>query len=427
MPAYVVLGTQWGDEAKAKVVDFLADDVDAVVRYNGGANAGHTVAVGDEQFIFHLVPSGILHKGTQCILTSGVVIDLEQLCKEIDELKERNIAVGEDLLIAGNAHVVMPYHKALDVARNKSASSIGTTARGIGPVYADKHAYMGIIVGDLFDKKRLRDKLQTALKEKNIVFERIYDIPPFDPDKIMSELEPHIERIRPFVTNTSLLINKLLDEGKTVLFEGAQGTMLDINHGTYPYVSSSHPIGGGVCIGAGIGPQRIDRIIGVVKAYITRVGNGPMPTELKSETGEHLRTKGAEFGATTGRPRRCGWFDCLIAKHAKRVNGLTEIAITKLDVLDELETIRICEAYSYRGDRITELPAQGSILKDCEPILTELPGWKEDISRITSYSGLPENAKNYVSSLAEIIGCPVTLIGVGPKRSQTIPVSQHSA
>ncbi len=425
MPAYVVLGTQWGDEAKAKVVDFLADDVDVVVRYNGGANAGHTVAVGDEQFIFHLVPSGILHEGTQCILASGVAIDVEQLCREIDELKERNVMVGDNLLIAGNAHVVMPYHKALDVARNKSAASIGTTARGIGPVYADKHAYMGIIVGDLFEQERLRDKLRTALKEKNVVFERIYNIPPFDPDEIMAELKPYIERIRPLVTDTSLLINSLLDEGKTVLFEGAQGTMLDIDHGTYPYVSSSHPIGGGVCVGAGIGPHRIDRIIGVVKAYTTRVGNGPMPTELKNETGEHLRTKGAEFGATTGRPRRCGWFDCLIAKHAKRVNGLTEVAITKLDVLDELETIKVCEAYSYRGERITEMPARGAILEECDPILTELPGWKEDISQVTSYSDLPEKAKNYVSSLAEIIGCPVTLVGVGPRRNQTIPVPRH--
>jgi adenylosuccinate synthase len=423
MPAYAVVGTQWGDEAKAKVVDFLAESVDAVVRYNGGANAGHTVAIGDEQFIFHLVPSGMLREGTKCIITSGVVVDLEQLCKEIDELASRNVMIGENLLISENAHVVMPYHKALDVARNKGSGSIGTTARGIGPVYSDKHAYMGIRVGDLFETKRLHDKIQIALTEKNVVFQQVYDTPPFDPQKIIGELEPYIERIKPFVTNTSILINTLLDNGKTVLFEGAQGTMLDIDHGTYPYVSSSHPIGGGVCIGAGIGPQRLDRIIGVVKAYITRVGNGPMVTELKNETGEHLRTKGAEFGATTGRPRRCGWFDCLIAKHAKRVNGLTEIAITKLDVLDELQTIRICEAYSYRGERLTELPGRGAVLEECEPILTELPGWQEDTSQVTSYSDLPEKAKNYVTSLAEIVGCPVTLVGVGPRRTQTLPVT----
>jgi len=422
MPAYAVVGTQWGDEAKAKVVDFLAESVDAVVRYNGGANAGHTVAIGDEQFIFHLVPSGMLREGTKCIITSGVAVDLEQLCTEIDELASRNVMIGENLLISENAHVVMPYHKALDVARNMGSSSIGTTARGIGPVYSDKHAYMGIRVGDLFETKRLHDKLEIALREKNVVFQRVYDVPPFDPKQIISELEPFIERIKPFVTNTSLLINTLLDNGKTVLFEGAQGTMLDIDHGTYPYVSSSHPIGGGVCIGAGIGPQRLGRIIGVVKAYITRVGNGPMPTELKNETGEHLRTKGAEFGATTGRPRRCGWFDCLVAKHAKRVNGLTEIAITKLDVLDELKTIKICEAYSYRGEKITELPGRGVVMEGCEPILTELPGWQEDTSQVTSYSDLPEKAKNYVTSLAEIIGCPVTLIGVGPRRTQTLSV-----
>jgi adenylosuccinate synthase len=349
-----------------------------------------------------------------------MVIDLEQLCKEVDELADRNVDVGGDLLVSQDAHVVMPYHKALDVARNKSAQSIGTTARGIGPVYSDKHAYMGIRVGDLFDRQKLRDKIEASLREKNVVFQQIYDTPPFEPDQIISELEPFIERVLPFVTDTSLLINRMLDDEKTVLFEGAQGTMLDIDHGTYPYVSSSHPIGGGVCIGAGVGPQRMDRIIGVVKAYITRVGNGPMPTELKNETGEHLRTKGAEFGATTGRPRRCGWFDCLIAKHARRVNGLTDIAITKLDVLDELESIKICEAYSYRGERITELPYRGITLEECEPILTELPGWQEDTSATTSYADLPEKAKNYVSSLSEIIGCPVTLIGVGPKRTQTL-------
>ncbi len=419
MPAHVVVGTQWGDEAKAKVVDYLAENVDAVVRYNGGANAGHTVAVGDETFIFHLIPSGVLRARTKCILASGVAVDLQQLCKESDELLERGIVVDGNLLISRAAHVVMPYHIALDVARNKSAGGTGTTARGIGPVYADKHAYRGIRVDDLFDKKRLIEKIRIALSEKNIVFEKVYDIPAFDPEQIVAELEPYIEKIEPFVADTTLLINELLDDGKTLLFEGAQGTMLDIDHGTYPYVSSSHPIGGGVCVGAGIGPQHIDRIIGVVKAYITRVGNGPMVTELVDETGEYLRAKGSEYGATTGRPRRCGWFDCLVAKHAKRVNGLTEIALTKIDVLDELETIKICEAYSFRGEKITELPA-GAEMSECEPIFTELPGWQEDISQITSYSDLPENAKNYVQSLAEIIDCPVTYLGVGPKRCQTI-------
>lgn len=422
MPAHVVVGTQWGDEAKAKIVDFLAGGVDAVVRYNGGANAGHTVAVGEETFIFHLIPSGVLRARTKCMLASGVVIDLEQLCKESEELLERKIVVDGNLLISEEAHVVMPYHKALDVARNKRADGIGTTARGIGPVYADKHAYMGIRVGDLFDKKELLAKIQKALSEKNIVFKQVYDMPAFDPEQVVAELEPYIEKVRPFVADTSVLINKLLDEGKTVLFEGAQGTMLDIDHGTYPYVSSSHPIGGGVCTGAGIGPQQIERIIGVVKAYITRVGNGPMPTEQRGEDGEYLRAKGSEFGATTGRPRRCGWFDCLIARHAKRVNGLTEIAVTKLDVLDELETIKICEAYSYKGQTLTELPKRADALDECEPIFTELPGWQEDISEVTSYSALPENAKNYVKSLAEIVGCPATIIGVGPKRSQTIPI-----
>ncbi len=420
MPAHVVVGTQWGDEAKAKVVDFLAESAAAVVRFNGGANAGHTVAVDNEKFIFHLVPSGILHPDTMCIIASGVAVELQQLCSEIDELAGRSMTVDKNLRISEGAHVVMPYHKALDVARNKRANSIGTTARGIGPVYSDKHAYMGIRVNDLFDRERLLAKLRTALGEKNVVFERLYDIPAFDPEQIADELGPYAEKIRPLVANTSLLINRLLDEGKTVLFEGAQGTMLDIDHGTYPYVTSSHPISSGVCVGAGIGPQRLERIIGVVKAYITRVGNGPMPTELKNKTGEYLRARGGEFGATTGRPRRCGWFDCLVAKHAKRINGLTEVAVTKLDVLDELETIRICEAYSYRGERLTEFPEQADMLYECEPILTELPGWQEDTSSVTSYSDLPEKAKSYVSSLEEIIGCPVTLIGVGPERSQTI-------
>ncbi|GAB4336365.1 MAG: adenylosuccinate synthase [Candidatus Abyssubacteria bacterium] len=420
MPAHVVVGTQWGDEAKAKVVDFLAENADAVVRFNGGANAGHTVAVDDLTFIFHLVPSGILRSRTKCIIASGVALDLEQLCKEIDELLERNFVVSENLLISENAHVVMPYHKALDIARNKASHSIGTTARGIGPAYADKHAYMGIRVNDLFDKKRLIEKLEIALTEKNPVFEQLYEMPPFQPDRIADQLEPCIEKIRPFVTNTSLLINQLLDEGKTVLFEGAQGTMLDIDHGTYPYVTSSHPIGGGVCVGAGVGPHRIDRVIGVVKAYITRVGNGPMPTELKDQTGEHLRAKGGEYGATTGRPRRCGWFDCLVARHAKRVNGLTEIAITKLDVLDELETIKICRAYSCRGSTLVEMPQQADILQECEPVLHDVPGWQTDISKVTSYNDLPPQAKNYVSLLEEAVGCPVTFIGVGPKRMQTI-------
>jgi len=424
MPAHVVVGTQWGDEAKAKVVDYLADGIDAVVRYNGGANAGHTVEVGDEKFIFHLIPSGILRARTKCILAGGVVIDLEQLCKESDELLEREIVVDRNLLISGDAHVVMPYHKALDVARNEAAGGIGTTARGIGPVYADKHAYRGVRVTDLFDKKLLLEKIRIALSEKNTVFEHVYGMPPFEPANVVAELEPYIEKIKDLVADTSLLINQMLDDGKTLLFEGAQGTMLDIDHGTYPYVSSSHPVGGGVCTGAGIGPQRIDRIIGVVKAYITRVGSGPMVTERTDEAGEYLRKKGAEYGATTGRPRRCGWFDCLIAKHAKRVNGLTEIAITKLDVLDELETISICEAYIHKGERLDELPKSAAVLGECEPILTEIPGWREDITGITRYSDLPENAKNYVSSLEEIVGCPVTFIGVGPKRSQTIPVPQ---
>lgn len=422
MPAHVVVGTQWGDEAKAKVVDYLAENVDAVARYNGGANAGHTVAIGDETFIFHLIPSGILRARTKCILASGVAIDLEQLFVESDELVERGVVVEGNLLISEDAHVVMPYHKALDVGRNNRAGGIGTTARGIGPVYADKHAYCGIRVGDLFDKKKLIEKLEIALVEKNVVFEQVYKTPVFDPERIAAELEPYIKKIEPFVANTSLLINEMLDDEKTVLFEGAQGTMLDIDHGTYPYVSSSNPIGGGVCVGAGIGPQRLDRIIGVVKAYITRVGNGPMVSELTNDDGEYLREKGGEYGATTGRPRRCGWFDCLVLKHAKRVNGLTEIAITKLDVLDDLETIRICEAYSYKGERITEFPKSAAALNACEPILTEIPGWQEDITKITSYEDLPENARNYVSSLEEIIGCPVTLIGVGPKRSQTIKV-----
>jgi len=341
----------------------------------------------------------------------------------MDELIENNIVVDENLLISENAHVVMPYHKALDIARNKRPDGIGTTARGIGPVYADKHAYMGIRIGDLFDRRILVEKLWGALSEKNVVFEQIYNIPPFDPEQIASELEPYIEKVTPFAANTSLLINELLDQGKTVLFEGAQGAMLDINHGTYPCVTSSNPTAGGVCVGAGIGPQRLDRIIGVVKAYTTRVGEGPFPTELKNESGEYLRARGAEYGATTGRPRRCGWFDCLVAKHAKRVNGLTEVALTKLDVLDELKTIKICEAYSYRGEKITEFPEQMRVLQECEPVFTEVPGWQQDITGITSYSDLPERTKEYISIIEQAVGCPVTIIGVGPKRSQTILAS----
>jgi adenylosuccinate synthase len=424
MPAHVVVGTQWGDEAKARVVDYLAEGAQAVVRFNGGANAGHTVAVDTEKFIFHLIPSGILHPGTKCIIASGVVIELQQLCNEIDELAARKHGVGDNLLISQSAHVVMPYHKALDVARNKRAGGIGTTARGIGPVYADKHAYMGIRVNDLFDKKKLIEKLRISLREKNTVFEHLYGLPPFDPKQIAAELEPYLEKVRPFVASTSRIINQLLDEGKTVLFEGAQGTMLDIDHGTYPFVTASHPISGGVCVSAGIGPHRLDRIIGVVKAYITRVGGGPMPTELKDDIGEHLQKCGDEYGATTGRPRRCGWFDCLVARHAKRVNGLTEFAVTKLDVLDELKTIKVCEAYSYRGKRITEFPEHADMLAECEPVFTEFPGWQTDTSEITSFPELPDEARRYISKLEEVMNCPATLIGVGPKRSQTILTPQ---
>ncbi len=424
MPGTVVLGAQWGDEAKAKVVDYLADDAAAVVRYQGGANAGHTVVIDDEKFVFHLLPSGVLRSHSLAIIANGVMVDLVTLCTELDELLARGAIQEENLLLSENAHVVMPYHKVLDEAREraKGRDAVGTTKRGIGPVHADKYGRIGIRVIDLLNPAVLRRKIERALQEKNVLFRNLYRLPPMEPDAIIADLQPAIERVRPFITNTSLRIQQLLDADEHVLFEGAQGTMLDVEHGTYPYCTSSHTVAGAASVGAGIGPQYLTRRIGVVKAYVTRVGNGPMPTELDDRTGAYLAEVGQEIGSTTGRQRRCGWFDGLVAKHVSRVNGLTEAIVTKLDVLDDLDQIKICVAYEYRGERLEHLPTQSEILAECTPMYETFPGWKQPTVNIRAAEDLPPNAWRFLEALQGFLGCPISHVGVGPERTQIIPV-----
>ena len=424
MPGTVVLGAQWGDEAKAKVVDYLAADAQAVVRFQGGANAGHTVVIGEDKFIFHLLPSGILRSHAQAIIGNGVVIDLQTLCEELERLFAGDALSPETLLISENAHVVMPYHKALDGAREQARGrdAVGTTKRGIGPVYADKYGRIGVRVNDLLQPDVFRKKVDFALREKNVLFEQLYDLPRMDPATVCEEMAPYVEQLRPYVTNTSLHIQRLLDEGKHVLFEGAQGTMLDVDHGTYPYCTSANTVAGAVSAGAGIGPAWVTRRIGILKAYITRVGNGPMPTELDDETGTYLQDVGQEFGSTTGRPRRCGWFDGLVARHSMRVNGFTEVIVSKLDVLDDLDELRICVAYDYQGTRLEEFPLQSDILDQCIPIYETYPGWKQCTSDIRTPEELPAKAQQFLDAIQRFVTCPITHVGVGPARRQIIPL-----
>ena len=425
MPGTVVLGAQWGDEAKAKVVDYLAGDAAAVVRYQGGANAGHTVVIDGEKFVFHLLPSGVLRSHSLAVIGNGVMVDLGALCGEMDNLLARGMLEEENLLLSENAHVVMPYHKALDEARElaKGRDAVGTTKRGIGPVHADKYGRIGIRVIDLTRPDVLRKKIAQALEEKNVLFKYLYDLPPMDPEAVFNEVQPYLERIQPFITNTSLRVMELLKAGKHVLFEGAQGTMLDVEHGTYPFCTSSHTVAGAASAGAGIGPQHLTRIIGVMKAYVTRVGNGPMPTELDDATGVYLSEKGQEVGATTGRQRRCGWFDGLVAKHVARVNGLTEVVVTKLDVLDDLDEVQLCVAYDYHGTRLEELPEQCEILAECVPIYKSYPGWNTSTTAIRAAEDLPENAQRFLEAIQSFVSCPISHVGVGPDRTQIIPVT----
>ena len=423
MPAIVLLGAQWGDEGKGKATDLLGDKVKYVVRYQGGNNAGHTVVIGKEKYALHLLPSGILTPSCIPVIGNGVVIDPAVLLEEIRGLNERGVDTSK-LKISTNAHLITPYHRTIDKVSERflGKSKIGTTGRGIGPAYADKINRIGIRIQDLFDPSILRQKLEGALRDKNQVLIKVFNRKGIEVDDVLDEYLGYAEILKPYVTDTSLLLNQALYKGEVVLLEGSQGTLLDVDHGTYPFVTSSNPTAGGASTGSGIGPTKISRVIGIVKAYTTRVGSGPFPTELFDEDGEKLRTIGGEFGVTTGRSRRTGWYDALIARYAVRVNGLTDFFLTKLDVLTGWEKIPVCVAYEIDGKRVEELPASQTDFHHAKPIYEFLPGWSEDISSAKELKDLPANARAYVKYLEEISGAPMSAIGVGPGREQTIAV-----
>jgi adenylosuccinate synthase len=423
MPAIVLLGAQWGDEGKGKATDLLGGRVDYVVRYQGGNNAGHTVVIGDEKYALHLLPSGILSPGVIPVIGNGVVVDPAVLLHEMAGLEARGVDTSR-LLISASAHLITPYHVTLDKVSERflGKSKIGTTGRGIGPTYMDKVGRLGIRVQDLFDPSILRQKVEGALANKNQVLVKVFNRRELEVNAITEELLQYAEPLRPHVADTALVLNDALDAGSIVLLEGGQGTLLDVDHGTYPFVTSSNPTAGGACTGSGIGPTRVTRVIGILKAYTTRVGSGPFPTELLDEWGERLRSVGGEVGVTTGRPRRCGWFDAPIARYATRVNGLTDIFLTKLDVLTGIERIPVCVAYEIEGQRITELPMTQTDFHHAKPVYEELPGWTEDISGARSIEDLPANAQAYVRYLEELSGAPISAIGVGQDRDATIVV-----
>jgi adenylosuccinate synthase len=420
MPATIVIGAQWGDEGKGKITDLLAEKADVVVRYQGGNNAGHTIVRDGEEFKLHLIPSGILYAAKTCIIGNGVVVDPTILFGEIDALRARGIGV-DNLRLSGNAHLIMPYHLLLDGASEKRLGrfKIGTTGRGIGPAYVDKYARLGIRVQDVLDEKILRRKIRAALAEKNRLLQ-LYDIGVLDPEQVADQFVGYRERMEPFICDASLLANQALDDGKHVLFEGAQGTLLDIDFGTYPFVTSSNPIAGGACTGAGVGPTRIDHVIGVAKAYTTRVGEGPFPTELTDEVGDAMCEVGREFGTTTGRKRRCGWLDLVALKYAVRVSGITHLAITKLDVLTGLRTLKVCTRYKAGRKVLDEFPLLQSDFHHAKPLCDELPGWSADIRDCESWADLPEAARDYVQFIAEFTKTRVKFIAVGPGREETV-------
>jgi adenylosuccinate synthase len=423
MPAVVLLGAQWGDEGKGKATDLLGDQVDYVVRYQGGNNAGHTVVIGDQKYALHLLPSGILSPNVIPVIGNGVVIDPAVLLTEIKGLNERGINTSK-LKISTNAHLITPYHRTIDKVSERflGKSKIGTTGRGIGPAYADKINRIGIRVQDLFDQSILKQKIEAALHDKNQILVKVFNRKGITVEEVIDEYLGYAEILKPYVTDTSLLLDQALQQGKVVLLEGSQGTLLDVDHGTYPFVTSSNPTAGGASTGSGIGPTKITRVIGILKAYTTRVGSGPFPTELFDEDGESLRKIGGEVGVTTGRNRRCGWFDAPIARYAVRVNGLTDFFLTKLDVLTGWEKIPVCVAYEVDGKRVEELPASQSDFHHAKPIYEYLPGWKENISKARSVADLPKNAQEYVKFLEKISGAPMSAIGVGPGRDETIVV-----
>jgi adenylosuccinate synthase len=422
MSATVIVGAQWGDEGKGKIVDLLAEHSDVVCRYQGGPNAGHTIVRDGETFKLHHIPSGILYPGRVCVVGAGCVLDPGQLVKEIDGLEERGIPTG-DLRISGNAHLIMPWHIAIDSAteRRLGRLQIGTTRRGIGPAYADKAARIGIRMQDILDPKILRQKFETALAEKNVLLERIYDHPPLEVEELADRMEEYAERLRPYVADTSLLVDRALRDGQRVLLEGAQGTLLDLDHGTYPFVTSSNPVAGAATTGVGIGPTRIDRVIGVAKAYVTRVGEGPFPTEIEGPDQARIREIGAEFGTTTGRERRCGWLDLVALRFAVRVNGLTSLALTKLDVLSSFAELPVCVAYRLPdGTETEEFPGHQSDFHHALPVYRTLPGWREPLDGVSDLGRLPSGARRYVDFVSESLGVEICMVGTGPDRSRVL-------
>ncbi len=423
MANVIVIGAQWGDEGKGKITDLLSRSADVVVRYQGGVNAGHTIVVKGQTFKLHLIPSGILYPNTDCIIGCGTVIDPQILIAEIDQLKELNIST-DHLLISETAHVTMPYHRLIDQASEERRGShkIGTTGRGIGPTYADKSERTGIRVLDLMNPDELREQLEWTINYKNLLLEKLYNLPPLDAQEVIEEYLGYAERLRPYVIDTSLKISDAIQRRRNILFEGAQGTLLDLDHGTYPYVTSSNPVAGGACVGTGVGPTMIDRVIGVSKAYTTRVGEGPFPTELHGELGELLCDRGAEFGTTTGRKRRCGWFDAVIGRYAVRINGMDCMALTKLDVLDELEEIQVCVAYEIDGQRSEHFPTSSRQFARCRPIYKSLPGWKVSTTECRTLEDLPQQALDYLKFLAELMEVPIAIVSLGASRDQTIIV-----
>ncbi|MFC1404906.1 MULTISPECIES: adenylosuccinate synthase [Streptomycetaceae] len=423
MPALVLVGAQWGDEGKGKATDLLGGSVDYVVRFQGGNNAGHTVVVGDQKYALHLLPSGILSPTCTPVIGNGVVIDPAVLFSELVGLQDRGVDTSK-LLVSGNAHLITPYHRTLDKVSERflGKRKIGTTGRGIGPTYADKINRVGIRVQDLFDESILLQKVEAALHDKNQILVKLYNRRAVPVDLVVEEYLGYAEKLRPFVADTVLVLNKALEENKVVLMEGGQGTLLDVDHGTYPFVTSSNPTAGGACTGSGIGPTKIDRVIGILKAYTTRVGSGPFPTELLDADGDALRRIGGERGVTTGRDRRCGWFDAPIARYATRVNGLTDFFLTKLDVLTGWEQIPVCVAYEIDGRRVDELPYSQTDFHHAKPIYENLPGWSEDITKAQTFEDLPKNAQAYVKALEDMSGAPISAIGVGPGRTETIQV-----
>jgi adenylosuccinate synthase len=419
----IVIGAQWGDEGKGKITDLLSRSADVVVRYQGGVNAGHTIVVKGQTFKLHLIPSGILYPNTECIIGCGTVIDPEVLLTELDQLEQLGIS-AENLLISETAHVTMPYHRLIDRASEERRGNhkIGTTGRGIGPTYADKSERIGIRMLDLMDQEGLREQLEWIINYKNVILEKLYNLPLLDPKEVIDQYLGYAQRLRPYVVDTSLKIYDAVRRRRNILFEGAQGTLLDLDHGTYPYVTSSNPVAGGACVGTGLGPTMIDRVIGVAKAYTTRVGEGPFPTEIDGEVGELLCDRGAEFGTTTGRKRRCGWFDAVIGRYAVRINGMDCLAITKLDVLDELEEIKVCVAYEIDGERSEHFPRNARQFARCQPIYKTLPGWRVSTTHCRSLEDLPRQALDYLKFLAELMEVPIAIVSLGASRDQTIIV-----